>query len=99
TGLEEFLAEYGVQVGNAQVVNLEDEHPQYVVAVPNRQSSNPIRPLFGRGVTLYEVRELQTREPSQGGHYSTDVLAATRPNKAALEPDLRLPESAVDHPS
>jgi hypothetical protein len=101
TGLEEFLLEFGVEVGNAEVVNLdEDLPPQIVEVVANRQSVNPVRPLLQRIGRFFEVRQLQVRNPPPSTGYMIDVLAQTRPNSAAIQTDLgRVAQRVVDRPS
>jgi hypothetical protein len=97
TGLEDFLAEYGVQVGNGQVMNLiASFRPQDVPAVPNPDSQNPLKPLFGTATIFYQVRQLEVRSPPSGGPYAVDVLAGTLPGRAYIETDLGLPEPVAE---
>jgi hypothetical protein len=93
TGLEDFVSEFGVKIGDGQVVQLvRDARSREVVVVPNvKGSQSPLVPLFGRAMVWPDIRQLQVSEPSPGSSYSTDMVAMTIPNTVYVTSDLRLP--------
>jgi hypothetical protein len=71
TGLEDFVKEFNVEVGNERVLSLASENPAQVVVVfnPELTSENPLVATFGtKLIPLYNVRPVKPiSTPPQGG--------------------------------
>jgi hypothetical protein len=97
TGLEEFVSEYGVQIGDNRVLQVSGivPIPLYVIALINRDiaSRNPVAAAFGRGgqFVLHDVRTVQpSTQPRPEARYQADSLLLV-PARLAIwtETDLR----------
>jgi hypothetical protein len=89
TGIEGILANYGVIAGKAQVMSADRNRVETVPVLPNRNSKNPIRALFGPGMLFYKVRQLDMAQGLPGPAYAIDAVAAIPMNYAWLLTDLR----------
>jgi hypothetical protein len=80
TGLEPFLADYGVQVNNDRILTFDNgitNPPLQIFALANPVSQNPIAHSFGRGLFLFsEVRTVDPKpsDPTSPRNYAAQSL-------------------------
>ncbi len=83
TGLEGFLAEYGVKLGSSRVESLQPPNPLDVIAVPDPNAANPVAQAFtGSGrVTLFYFTDVRPVEPMAGrpGRHTVESLMLALP--------------------
>jgi hypothetical protein len=81
TGLEEFVAQYGAQVGNDRILSMRTSNPLDVVVTAGRVE-NPITSRFrGVGFTLRDVRTVQPQPANPGApqQYRAEALLVAAP--------------------
>src|SRR5262249_6454244 len=99
TGLEPFLAEFGVKVGNNRVLHLSGKYtrnPTAIVATPNQdemfRKQNPVAaPFFQLAFMLYEARTVDpqgSERPSQTRYKAEPLLVAPPDQLVWAETDL-----------
>lgn len=66
TGVERFLANFSVTVGNDRILNVNTRNPRELVAIPNPRSQNPIAKAFveGNRVTPFQFYDARTVRPA-----------------------------------
>lgn len=79
TGLENFLAEFNVVVGNNEILTLNRDNPLQVRVTPNpnlRTSNNLASVFEGLAIPMYAVRTVQPRTtgPAGGGGFQAESL-------------------------
>jgi hypothetical protein len=103
TGLESFLAEYNVTVGNDRILSPDDNNPNSQIVVANPQPSGPNALAHGLReleMLMTDVRTVKPREdrmpPGVGGNYQPDILLITTGRYVWAETNLDDPRDVWD---
>jgi hypothetical protein len=103
TGLERFLAEYGVDVTNDRVLSRDVNHPDTLIGLPDPQPTNRNALAVGLGemqMLLTDVRMVRPRAAGmapEGGDYLTEyLLFAADPRGVWAEPNLDNPRTVLE---
>lgn len=103
TGLEAFLQEFNVDVGNDRILSPDANNPEMIYATPNPASSDRNALAVGLGDVVWPMVNARTVKPktggppqAPGGNYQPDVLLTTTDRLVWSETNLDDPVKIIE---